>query len=346
MRKLSCQPRLARVLPLAVLVIAAVIATPAAARPLAHNGQITFARYDPVQDINALYTVNPDGTHEQQLLPLFGGGPRWSPDGTQIASPVTESGPGVMITNADSGASVQFPNADPTVDPFCNAWSPDGERLACETYGKDDPSLNGVYTIRSSDGGGLTRITSAGGGGDQPGDYSPDGKRIVYAHFAPCCDLPFDEWLAQSGMFLVNVNGTGTRKIAQCCTSTGSWSPRGNEIVFSRQVNPNDHSSLWVVHSDGSGLREVDVQVPAGAYPCGAPATDGYNPFNDPAVGGCHDPQWSPDGRKIVFGRGDDALGNNVYTVNADGSGLTQVTHGGADQSNETPDWGIHPLAH
>ena len=38
-----------------------------------------------------------------------------------------------------------------------------------------------------------------------------------------------------------------------------------------------------------------------------------------------------------------DATGENVYSSNADGTGLTQVTDGGDD---ETPDWGTHPFAH
>ena len=34
--------------------------------------------------------------------------------------------------------------------------------------------------------------------------------------------------------------------------------------------------------------------------------------------------------------------GSNIYTANADGTGLTQVTHGGSDNFL---DWGTHPLA-
>ncbi len=49
------------------------------------------------------------------------------------------------------------------------------------------------------------------------------------------------------------------------------------------------------------------------------------------------------DGAKIVFSIFSDATGENVYTANADGTGVTQVTHGGED---EAPDWGTHPLAH
>jgi hypothetical protein len=39
-------------------------------------------------------------------------------------------------------------------------WAPDGQRLACESFGLTDPNRTGVYTIRSPDGGGLTQITS------------------------------------------------------------------------------------------------------------------------------------------------------------------------------------------
>src|SRR5689334_9907921 len=42
-------------------------AVPAAARPPGENGQIAFVRADPLVGRN-VYTVNPDGSHEHQLL--------------------------------------------------------------------------------------------------------------------------------------------------------------------------------------------------------------------------------------------------------------------------------------
>jgi hypothetical protein len=60
----------------------------------------------------------------------------------------------------------------------CEVWSPNGARLACEG-GFIDPTLQGVYTVRSSDGGDLQRITSDPFGDDCPSDYSPNGKRLV-----------------------------------------------------------------------------------------------------------------------------------------------------------------------
>jgi hypothetical protein len=49
----------------------------------------------------------------------------------------------------------------------------------------NDPSVDGVYTVRSSDGGDLKRITN---GPDVPIDYSPDGRQIVFGRAAhPNC---------------------------------------------------------------------------------------------------------------------------------------------------------------
>jgi hypothetical protein len=325
---------------IALCVLAAVVATPALARPLGHNGRIAFARYDPFFDDTVPYTINPDGTHEQQVIDLPGELPNWSMDGTRLVtccSPSGDSHAAADILDPDNPAvHVALPQPDPAnLDAYCLLWSADANRLACESFGLTDPGRNGIYTIRSSDGGGLTRVTSAPGGDDVPSDYSPDGRRLVFAHFGADCAC----------LSVVNVNGSGLHHIADGSglSSFGSWSPQGNEIVFSRHVTPDVHSSLWVVHSDGSGLHEIHVQVAPGQYPCGAPNTV-PDTNADPVQGGCFAPRWSPDGKKIVFGRGDDVLGRNIYTVNADGSGLFQVTHGDASESNEAPDWGTHEL--
>jgi hypothetical protein len=66
--------------------------------------------------------------------------------------------------------------------------------------------------------------------------------------------------------------------------------------------------------------------------------------FSDPNSFGCSHPAWSPDGQKIIFARFSAATGDrDIFTVNADGSGLSQITDT-PSLSEGLPDWGIHPV--
>jgi Tol biopolymer transport system component len=324
------------------LIVLALVAVPAAvlalstssatANPTSPNGQMLFARYDPNLGDTVLHTINPDGSHDRQVVPFAVECPHWSPDGSRIAACGTHSFgelSGATIIDPDTGSYRELPGpAEPELATACYVWSPDAKRLACESWSDSDPNRNGIYTIRTSDGQGLSQMTSNPFADDTPVDYSPNGKRLVF--------IRSDADGNSQGLFVVKTDGSGLRKIAPagvtCCN--GDWSPQGNNIVFSRHVTPDVHSSMWIVHSDGTGLREVPAQP---AYGCGGPNSD-------PNAGGCFDPRWSPDGKQIVFGNGSGDLGRNIYTVRPDGSGLHQITHGDANQSNEQPDWGPHPL--
>jgi len=309
---------------LLAVAVAAMAALPAAARPPGTNGQITFARFNPTLGDTQVYVVNPDGSGQRlvQAPTDTGECPTWFPDGAHIATCGAPDRPGgSRIINPDDGTFREIDGQYPGLFNPCTNPSPDGTLLLCETF-SEDGSQNGIHTIRTSDGGGLTPITSVPGGDDIPGDWSPNGKRIVFLR------------TTVDALFVINTNGTGLKQITPAgldFSSFGSWSPQGNEIVFSQHVTPDVHSSIWVVHTDGSGLREINVQ-PASA--CG-----GANA--DPTAKGCNQPTWSPDGTKIAFIRSfHNIVEGEVYTVNVDGTGLTQVTHApGVDGV----DWGTHP---
>ena len=67
---------------------------------------------------------------------------------------------------------------------------------------------------------------------------------------------------------------------------------------------------IYVMNADGSGKTRLNVD-------------------DDQFGGKPEEPDWSPDGSKIVFDGG-----GGIYTINADGSDQTHLTSG------TTPSWG------
>ena len=296
------------------------ISGPAQAKVPGPDGQIVFSRsLSSTTEDFAVVTVNPDGTRVQQVT--TGECPHWSPDGSLIATCGAPDGSAAMIINPDTGTIRELFPPDLTLHLACPVWSPDAKRLACGQFDQAaDPSRDGMYTIRSSDGGGLRRITSGNPGGlDEPGDYSPDGSQIVFGRTDAARSAN-----ANHALFVVNLNGTGLHQISPWGSGTeadGSWSPNGNWILF------DSKGSLYVVHPDGTGLAKIPL------------ATSG--------ISRAFGPGWSPDGTKIVFALftrtspGTEQEG--IYTANADGSHIKQVTN--APIYDAHPDWGTHPLA-
>jgi TolB protein len=298
---------------------------PAQAKVAGPNGEIAFRHLDPSLPDDMITTVNPDGTHPVPLH--LGEDFRWSPDGSRLAIAGGGEGDAALIVNPDTGAVHQIKAPDPTLPLFCFVWSPDAKRLACGTF-SDDASRNGIYTIRTSDGRGLTRITSNPVGLDFIGDWSPDGKRLVFTHWD--ATRPKN---ANQAIFVVNVDGSGLRRLSPwgsggCCGLLtyvmAGWSPDGSTILFT------ENCWLFTVHPDGTSLTKIVLA--------------GINPSDSMCA---LDPGWSPDGTEMVFAMFLGSQGAvNIYTANADGSDVYQVTHETSQDFHDgSPDWGPHPLA-
>jgi Tol biopolymer transport system component len=122
--------------------------------------------------------------------------------------------------------------------------------------------------------------------------------------------------------------------------------------------------ALWVVEPDGSGTREIPLDVPGQvgsvswspngqriafdvSYPDeGAPKGGLYDIYSADADGSgvvrltregdARLPAWSPNGTRIAFTR-QDGGGSQIFVMNADGSGATALTSGSA--FNVRPAW-------
>jgi Tol biopolymer transport system component len=306
------------------------------------NGEVAFTSFD--QNGNSHVVIaNADGSNQTQLPPDAAGVPIWSPDGNRllvaICCPSGPPRPGIVNAVGTGFVLLDVPDLPADGAVICRAWSPDASQLLCQFQGDADHSLDGIYTIRASDGHVLARLTvnpypptGNFGGGDIPGDYSPDGSQFVFMRAKPGAG-PVPDRQQSGALFVENSDGTGLHQITPYGLAnshddaTESWSPDGKEILFAGIHERFNGGSLYVVGTGGTGLRAIALQ------------TGGTNAL-------AFAPGWSPDGSKIIFSlftrTAPGTANEGIYTANADGSDVNAVATGGF---YDNADWGTHGLA-
>ena len=249
------------------------------------SGRVAFQRS------GFIWTTNGDGSESHQLFDRPAEWPHWSPDGTEVSIFCCGDGMAAHFVDVRTGEFREVAPPDPELEVHCGPWSADGQMVACESYGVTDPRRNGVYAIRSSDGGGLTRITSNPEGIDTPGSYAPDGSSLVFTRQ--------DADGANAALFVVRLDGTGLRRItprglARSLCFCVSWSPDGTSILFDSARD----GALWTVRPDGSHLQRLflDEQGRTATWPTWSP--DGNSVMF--ALGGGSSPPGSTDGLYVI----------------------------------------------
>ena len=288
-----------------------------------------------------LYVMNANGSGEQRLA--RGTNPAWSPAGRSLAFDDERNGNyEVYVMNAD-GSRQRNLTRNPAADDVGAAWSPDGRKIAFLRSSVEAKTRHGsvahgtvaelgpgdIY-VMNADGSGQRRLTRTAGHERSPA-WSPDGRKIAFTRspggvYVMNADGSGKRRLAAGtapswspdgrkiaftrspgGIYVMNADGSGKRRLA--AGTAPSWSPDGQTILFERSPFPHLGSELFVMNADGSGLRTLGV-VSYGA-------------------------SWSPDGRQIAFAAGvgvssttilSQLTGPDIYVMNADGSGLRQLT--------------------
>jgi hypothetical protein len=303
-------------------------------------GVIVFDRYDVAIGAEGPYLgsamLDPDGVERPIAVPERTGAliPVPSPDGSQVLVVIFSfDGPvGPAIMQAD-GTAFHFVMPHP-IDGFaCSDWAPDASTLVCSNTGNDDAAY-GIYTVRA-DGTGVRRLTvspfqfvsgPAGdcGGGENRAVYSPDGSRIAFVR-QKCGEGRNPSADESASIVVIKADGSDPVEIVpqgQVKSHPGghiSWSA-DDLIAFGSQ-----DGELFTVRPDGTDVRRIDLGAELG----------GYHAYG---------PDWSPDGKRIVFSMYLDRLDStDLYTVAPDGSDLVRITD--APGAEVWPRWGDTPPA-
>lgn len=197
----------------------------------------------------------------------------------------------IYVMNPDGSGQVNVSNS-PAVDRE-PAWSSDGRQIA---FSSDRDGNREIYRM-NADGTSQTRVTYNDAVDRWPA-WTNDG-RILFdrqASLSPTCATGVD-------VYRINANGSGeinllSNSSAEDCTPAGS---AGGRIAFSSTRDGN--FEIYSANVDGGEVTRITS-----------------NPDFE------YRPNWSPDSSRIAYLFDDTGVDNEIYVMNANGSGQTRLT--------------------
>lgn len=240
-----------------------------------------------------------------------------SPDGTRIAYVNVYSDRDIWVANRDGSDARRITTTRDNDDQ--PAWSPDGTRIAFHRWNYIG-TPHDVWVV-NVDGTGETNLTADLPGEQREPTWSPraaDGStRIAFTSISRGA-----EQYLRAQLFTMRDDGTDKRALTPLDDARfddqAAWSPDGRTILFVR-IGGEVMGDLWLVDADGGNARPL--------------MREEEPPFEQRA------PTWSPDGSLIAYTSRHEIIGNRsgdwqIYTVRADGTGITRRTSTPHDKFN------------
>ena len=253
----------------------------------------------------------------------------------------------IYVINADGSGLINLTD-DPAMEQT-PTWSPDGKRIAFAAMrdGRTD-----LYAI-SADGTGLSQLTNLPGREYAP-SWSPDGKQILFASTVTY----------GSELFVLDVDSGEVVQLTSTVLhkTEPTWSPDGRFLAFT-QLDSWNQGDVFVIAFDGSGMTNLTENPAHDCCPVWSPDSglgEGRIAFlssrSDQGSGllpSGHSGAYRLASLLVRANRGGDPLAlsgivqplttvlpelpRDVYLMNADGSGLRNLTSGAGRESD--PAW-------
>ena len=255
--------------------------------------EVVYAAFDSsTQAYLQLFVATADGRWRRRLLrdDIEAMSPRWSPDGRRIEFTSYATGrPAIYVADADGSGVERVPAG---LALWFHDWSADGARMLV-TYSADINTF-GFATMRP-DGTDIVPIPGAASTSSvswspddrsilhdgwsgltfsldmkdaddgesrmladsaMEGRWSPDGRRIAFIGRSG------NSGIVNTGVWVMNADGTGRRRLTFRAAQTPAWSPDGRSILFVVPEPDGFTRDLWVVSADGGTPRRITQTPP------------------------------------------------------------------------------------
>ena len=282
---------------------------------LAAEGRIAFTSIHDGEE--AIYIMDGDGGNPYRLAE--GACPAWHSDGQKISFLYER---GLWLTDLNGSNPQNLTEGRINLSSrISTSWSPDGTRVA---YWGNAALVCGIYTMDSDGKNAQILVRDATFKGTL--SWSPDGKSIAFS-VRRALKPPFNG--IGSDTIVMNAEGGNRRNLTKnpfADNIGGSWSPDGNRIAY---VASPDPLRWWPPHNihvmNADGTNQVML------------TQEGRWIYEE-------HPTWSPDSQKVAFVKQTPDGFHDIFTINADGSGLINITQTHRI-SEGNPAWNPPPLA-
>ena len=243
-----------------------------------------------------IFSMNLDGSGLMQLTDSSGRDqyPAISPDGKKIAYSSDIGGTWQIVVMNWDGTDKHQITFGPDRHGY-PSWSFDGRYIFIEIYTED----NWEIYVMESDGSKITRLTKNPGTNDWHPNAHPFEYKVLFESGGTGNEQAFE----------MNMDGTNLRQVSKPGVScrVPKYSVDGKKIVY--LGNAGGREQIFVMDINGENIVQL-TDAPEGARL----------------------PTFSPDNNYIVYNSSN--AGGEIFLMNADGSGKTQLTNNPGD------DWG------